>query len=72
MIRTMLYSGNLLPDLQIMLYCQIFVKVKKLLKNLSKVDKNCASDWKQLYFVSGFKFFSGPKYRRLIFQQPGF
>ena len=23
-------------------------------------------------FVSGFKFFSGPKYRRLIFQQPGF
>jgi len=24
---------------------------------------------KQLYFVSGFNFFSGPKYRRLIFQQ---
>ena len=25
-------------------------------------------DLKQLYFVSGFKFFSGPKYRRLILQ----
>ena len=45
MMGTMLDSGNLLPDLQIMLYCQIFVKVKKLLKICSKVDKNCASDW---------------------------
>ena len=27
---------------------------------------------KQLYFVSGFKFFSGPKYRRLIFSWTSF
>jgi hypothetical protein len=49
MMRTMLDSGNLLPDLQIMLtqviYCQIFVKVKTQHKIRSKVDKNCASDW---------------------------
>ena len=25
--------------------------------------------YKQLYFVSGFKIFSGPKYRRLIFSE---
>jgi len=33
----------------LVIFCQIFVKVKKLHKIRSKVDKNCASDWADIF-----------------------
>ena len=33
----------------LVIFCQIFVKVKKLHKIRSKVDKNCAIDWADIF-----------------------
>jgi hypothetical protein len=45
MMRTIMDSGNLLPDLQI--YCQIFVKKKNFIKFARKLTH--ASDWGNIF-----------------------